>query len=577
MKRIFLLTVMGCYLAFAYLLYHRWLVAEAIHGGAVHFEDLLGNGNGSVCAPVAVVKPVAAIVRDAPGGAPSVAAASCRELHQISWLSVMLPLWIADALTLSAHSALLIVQHTWRPAATSFNARLEHASGACRAVLYALFKVLLLEELTNPGSPTALSWWLIFAPIYSAAVLQAIFHSFKTLEGGEALFRGRDSSRPRRRPGFALTLDDTLAFNISLHLSGVFYVHNATWSMVLWPLWLVAAVCGVGLFLLICFGVPMLSRRYPTRQFLMVLPPLVLLLATYSLSMHALMRCIEWLDYRAAAVRSTEVMSPAIAAAWCLWLLLAVVTLSALWHVPVPPNGDDDEPREPPSYESLSAQLPALLVRESSTLFRQVSARTLHAYEARYGRMDDDDEATKDDKERDGDGDLEEGSTAPATYPQEQTDLRADAQAAAGESHQSSASVGLSGGVSLSPSVGGARVGGLTPIAPSTPTSGSAVVGGSAGGFEMDEMSTPNSRAELADDGLSCWICLRDDVPLDAVLLHCGHGGLCLGCAANIWKRRTPCPMCRAPVALVARVGDTVTVDGKLVVSPSLPPRPDPQ
>ena len=189
MKRIFLLTVMGCYLAFAYLLYHRWLVAEAIHGGAVHFEDLLGNGNGSVCAPVAVVKPVAAIVRDAPGGAPSVAAASCRELHQISWLSVMLPLWIADALTLSAHSALLIVQHTWRPAATSFNARLEHASGACRAVLYALFKVLLLEELTNPGSPTALSWWLIFAPIYSAAVLQAIFHSFKTLEGGEALFR----------------------------------------------------------------------------------------------------------------------------------------------------------------------------------------------------------------------------------------------------------------------------------------------------------------------------------------------------------------------------------------------------
>ena len=28
------------------------------------------------------------------------------------------------------------------------------------------------------------------------------------------------ASRPRRRPGFALTLDDTLAFNISLHLSG---------------------------------------------------------------------------------------------------------------------------------------------------------------------------------------------------------------------------------------------------------------------------------------------------------------------------------------------------------------------
>ena len=32
MKRIFLLAVMGCYLAFAYLLYHRWLVTEAAYG-----------------------------------------------------------------------------------------------------------------------------------------------------------------------------------------------------------------------------------------------------------------------------------------------------------------------------------------------------------------------------------------------------------------------------------------------------------------------------------------------------------------------------------------------------------------
>ena len=87
--------------------------------------------------------------------------------------------------------------------------------------------------------------------------------------------------------------------------------------------------------------------------------------------------------------------------------------------------------------------------------------------------------------------------------------------------------MGLSGGLTLT--AGGARAGGLPPIAtPSSPTSASAAAGGSAGGFEMDEMhdgmTNPNSRAELADDGLSCWICLRDDVPLDAVLLHCGHG-----------------------------------------------------
>ena len=91
-----------------------------------------------------------------------------------------------------------------------------------------------LDRLDKPASPAALSWVLIFAPIYAAAVLQAILHSFKTLEGGETLFRGREA-RPRRRPGFALTLDDTLAFNISLHLSGAFYVHNATWSVVASP------------------------------------------------------------------------------------------------------------------------------------------------------------------------------------------------------------------------------------------------------------------------------------------------------------------------------------------------------
>jgi hypothetical protein len=383
MKRIFLLAVMGCYLAFAYLLYHRWLVTEAAYGGPIEFAQLLGGTHdpGIYCerdATTGVQTPLLSAVwlsSSYPDSAPK-QFSPCLLAQRMSWFSVLIPLWVADVLTLSAHAALVLMQHTTRPPEQAYNARLEHANGFCHAVLYALFKVLLLGRLSSPSSP-ALSWYLIFAPIYAAAVLQAILHSFKTLEGGEALFRGRDSSRPRRRPGFFLTLDDTLAFNISLHLSGSFYVRNATWSVVFWPLWLVAAVCGVGLFLLICFGVPMLSRRYPTRQFLMVLPPLLLLLATYSLSMLALTKGIEWLDFPQSPVRAAEVMSPAIAAAWCLWLLLAVVTLSALWHVSGPSgDGDDDRPREQPTWESLSTQMPELLVRESSTLFRQVSRLT---------------------------------------------------------------------------------------------------------------------------------------------------------------------------------------------------------
>ena len=192
MKRIFLLAVMACYLCFAYFLYHRWLATERAAAGPVPFTALLDSGTGI------------------PDG-------------RISWLTVLTPLWVADGLTVLAHVTLLIVQHTWRSSASSLNAKLEHVSGASRAVLYALFKALLLKRL-SPAPPSAheeiLSWWLVFTPIYVAAVLQMILHSCKTLEGGETLFRGRESSRPRRRPGFALTLDDTLAFNISLHLNG---------------------------------------------------------------------------------------------------------------------------------------------------------------------------------------------------------------------------------------------------------------------------------------------------------------------------------------------------------------------
>ena len=159
-----------------------------------------------------------------------------------------------------------------------------------------------------------------------------------------------------------------------------------------WPLWLVAAICGVGLFLLLCFGVPMLSRRYPIRQFLMVFPPLLLLLATYTLA-QALVNGVTWLDEPALGVTSADVMGPAIAAGWCLWMLLAIVTLSALWHVPGLPSSENDErSSEPPTYESLAAQMPKLLVRESSTLFRQVSARTLEAYDKRYGKLHENEE-----------------------------------------------------------------------------------------------------------------------------------------------------------------------------------------
>ena len=60
----------------------------------------------------------------------------------------------------------------------------------------------------------------------------------------------------------------------------------------------------------------------------------------------------------------------------------------------------------------------------------------------------------------------------------------------------------------------------------------------------------------LADAG-TCWICCVN--ACDAVLLECGHGGLCMECANRCWKQPKRrgggiCPMCRAPITFVVKV-----------------------
>jgi len=69
-----------------------------------------------------------------------------------------------------------------------------------------------------------------------------------------------------------------------------------------------------------------------------------------------------------------------------------------------------------------------------------------------------------------------------------------------------------------------------------------------------------------------CWVCFEG--PAEAVLLQCGHAGLCLRCAENLWRTRASCPMCRQSIELIARLGESVTVDGKVVVTPTLPKPP---
>ncbi len=50
----------------------------------------------------------------------------------------------------------------------------------------------------------------------------------------------------------------------------------------------------------------------------------------------------------------------------------------------------------------------------------------------------------------------------------------------------------------------------------------------------------------------SCLVCMEH--PQDAVLLDCGHSGLCVACACRLWERDRRCPLCREGIAGIMRV-----------------------
>jgi hypothetical protein len=57
-----------------------------------------------------------------------------------------------------------------------------------------------------------------------------------------------------------------------------------------------------------------------------------------------------------------------------------------------------------------------------------------------------------------------------------------------------------------------------------------------------------------AEEGNNCIICLEQSS--DAVLLECGHSGLCVDCASVLWTRARRCPLCRQGFAAVVRIVD---------------------
>lgn len=49
-----------------------------------------------------------------------------------------------------------------------------------------------------------------------------------------------------------------------------------------------------------------------------------------------------------------------------------------------------------------------------------------------------------------------------------------------------------------------------------------------------------------------CFMC--DEHISDAVLMECGHGGLCHACALQLWKTSSQCHLCRSPISHVLKI-----------------------
>ena len=435
------------------------------------------------------------------------------------WSVVFAPSWIGEVVVMTAAGLALAIRTHER-----LNLRLLHLNSIWQAVMNCLFKLLLLFRLESDAG----SWLLVFAPIYAAAAMQAVLHYQKTPD------------RRHRRPGFPMGIPHLIAIVVSFKLAGVFAYDDSSWAGVLWPLWALGGFLAGSLLLGVCCGLPLLLRRdMQVQMSFFLLAILALLLAVFVPGLLSTMRLTAWLD-GSRTISASMIMLPAITA-FSTILLILLLSLACLSHSRARRLDVDDADDDAEADESVAGALlsslprPKLLVRESATLFRRVAED--HEQLA-SSRLDDDA----------GGGvqlaDMEEGrgGTPVERAPNADAGADADADASGGE-----AARGAEGGLRTRPSPAQDAPDGADGVAP---PDGHAVADDSAPG------TAPGPGDGLADAG-TCWICCVN--ACDAVLLECGHGGLCMECANRCWKQPKRrgggiCPMCRAPITFVVKV-----------------------
>eukprot|EP01017_Pseudomicrothorax_dubius_P050741 TRINITY_DN9652_c0_g1_i3.p1 TRINITY_DN9652_c0_g1~~TRINITY_DN9652_c0_g1_i3.p1 ORF type:complete len:190 (+),score=21.32 TRINITY_DN9652_c0_g1_i3:591-1160(+) len=74
----------------------------------------------------------------------------------------------------------------------------------------------------------------------------------------------------------------------------------------------------------------------------------------------------------------------------------------------------------------------------------------------------------------------------------------------------------------------------------------------------------PSGTARKDVSNTNCLICY--DGPPDAVIMNCGHGGLCYNCAIEMWNKNDECFLCRERIVQILQISLTTRHEEEIKV-----------
>mmetsp|Transcript_41436 Transcript_41436/g.96894 ORF Transcript_41436/g.96894 Transcript_41436/m.96894 type:complete len:493 (-) Transcript_41436:793-2271(-) len=283
-----------------------------------------------------------------------------------SWNLVMLPLLLFNVVQLTLRVFGLVDGTSWTRTRHAENARLGHLIDICAALCMFLFKLLLLFQLNGAALQP---WWQIFVPIYIAITVQASLFYMRVHE-------------PPPGPGFTpLDFNHLVLLNISLVYSSDGAVFGSV-RIAMWPVWLwyvslvvLAVVCLVlSLIYYLRFCCTTAPRPSICSPEFFILVGSFLFVALIHEGYVVLAQSTAWLDGGGKLA-----LAPPVIWRVCNFVILSNVGLcvsTLTWALMQRARARRIGIQRQERFADLSTELPAMLIRQSSSLYRQASAKS---------------------------------------------------------------------------------------------------------------------------------------------------------------------------------------------------------